>query len=70
MKVEKVKQRTRFPKNGGSHTRALELARPHALPRSGTLGAVRRLAAGLSAVAGQEDLSLVDPAVVFRRAAN
>lgn len=51
-------------------TCALELARPHALSRCSTLGAVRRLTAGLGAVTRQEDLPLVDPAVVFRRAAD
>lgn len=53
-----------------SSTCALELASPHAFSRGRTLGAVGGLAAGLSAVTGQEDLSLVDPAVMFRCAAN
>lgn len=51
-------------------TCALELPGPHALPRGGALGAVGRLAAGLGAVAGEEDLPLVDPTVVLRRAAD
>lgn len=56
-------------KNNGK-TCALELARPHALSRGSTLGAVRCLTTGLSAVTRQKDLSLVDPAVMFRCAAN
>lgn len=51
-------------------TCTLKLASPHAFSRSGALGAIGSLTAGLSAVAGEEDLSLVDPAVVFRRTAD
>lgn len=51
-------------------TRAFELARPHALPRGGALWAVGGLATSLGAVAGSEDLALVDLAVVLRRAAH
>lgn len=51
-------------------TGALELPRPHALPRGGALGAVGCLAAGLGAVAGEEDLALVDATVVLRGAAH
>ena len=54
----------------GPRTCAFELAGPHALPRGGALGTVRRLAAGLGAVAGEEDLPLVDSTVVLRRAAH
>lgn len=53
-----------------AHTCALELASPHAFSRGSALGAVRGLTAGLSAVAGEEDLSLVDSTVMFRRTAN
>ena len=51
-------------------TCAFKLAGPHALPRGGALGTVGRLAAGLGAVAGEEDLPLVDATVVLRRAAH
>lgn len=51
-------------------TCALKLPSPHALSGGGALGAVGGLAAGLGAVAGEEDLSLVDPAVVLGRAAD
>lgn len=51
-------------------TCALELPSPHALARGGAFGAVGRLAAGLRAVAGQEDLPLVDAAVVLGGAAD
>ena len=53
-----------------TRTCAFELASPHAFSGGGALGAVGRLAAGLSAVAGHEVLSLVDATVVFRRAAD
>lgn len=56
--------------NTTARTCAFELASPHAFSRGSTLGAVRGLTAGLGAVAGQEDLSLVDPTVMFRRTAN
>ncbi len=46
-------------------TCAFELACPHAFPRSCAFGAVRSLTAGLSAVTGEEDLSLVYPAVML-----
>lgn len=48
----------------------LKLSSPHAFSGGGALGAVGGLAAGLGAVAGEEDLSLVDPAVVLGRAAD
>lgn len=51
-------------------TCALKLASPHAFSRSSALGAIGGFTAGLRAVAGEEDLSLVDPAVVFRRTAD
>lgn len=51
-------------------TCALKLARPHALSRCSTLGTIRCLTTGLSAVTRQEDLSLVDAAVMLRCAAN
>lgn len=51
-------------------TCALELPRPHAFSGGSALRAIGGLAAGLSAVAGQEDLSLVDPTVMLRCAAD
>jgi len=51
-------------------TCAFKLAGPHALARRGALGTVGRLTAGLRAVAGEEDVPLVDAAVVLRHAAH
>lgn len=58
------------PTHTANTTCALELACPHALSRRSTLGAVGCFTTGLSAVAGQKDLPLVDAAVVFGGAAN